>query len=78
MKISFLWLYWCIKSFSAWDDVSNSEYMIIYDCQIECEIFNPIGIIWYRYDGLPKYGNIPKYLLACSESLSEWNVSGIE
>ena len=29
----------------------------IYDCQIEGEMFNPIGILWYMYDILPKYGN---------------------
>ena len=26
----------------------------MYDCQIDGEIFNPIGILWYKYDVLPK------------------------
>ena len=38
------------------------------------KIFNPVGILWYKYnDALPKYGNIPKYLLEFSNNLSEWN-----
>ena len=48
-----------------------SNIALIYDCQIEGEIFNPIGILWYRYDVLPKHGNIPQYLLEFSENLSE-------
>ena len=40
----------------------QSNIAFIYDCQIEGEIFNPIGILWYKYDVLPKYGNIPQYL----------------
>ena len=47
----------------------------IYECQIEDEIFNPIGILWYMYDALPKCGNIPQYLFESSKSLSEWNAS---
>ena len=34
----------------------------MYDCQIEGEMFNPIGILWYKYQALPKYGNVPQYL----------------
>ena len=49
----------------------HSNIAFIYDCQIEGEIFNPIWILWYKYDALPKYGNIPQYLLEFSESLSE-------
>ena len=45
------------------------------DCQIEVKIFNPIGILWYKYDVLPKYGSIPKYLFEFSDSLSESNAS---
>ena len=48
---------------------------LMYDCQIGCEMFNPIGTLWYKYDALPRYGNIPQYLLEFSESLSEWNTS---
>ena len=47
----------------------------MYDCQIEGEIFNPIAILWYKYDVLPKYGNIPWYLLEFCDSLNEWNAS---
>ena len=53
----------------------QSNIAFIYDCQIECEIFNPIGILWYKYDALPKYDNIPQYLFEFSNSLSEWNAS---
>ena len=47
----------------------------MYDCQIEVEIFNPIGILWYRYDVLPKYESIPQYLFEFSNNLSELNAS---
>ena len=43
--------------------------------KIECEIFNPIGILWYKYDVLPMYGNIPQYLFEFSDNLSEWNAA---
>ena len=43
---------------------SNNAFM--YDSQIEGEIFNPIGILWYKYDALPKYGSILQYLLEYS------------
>ena len=43
----------------------------MYDCQIKGEIFNPIGILWYKYDALPKYGSIPQYLFEFSDNLSE-------
>ena len=36
----------------------HPKIAFIYDCQIEGEIFSPIGILWYKYDELPKYGNI--------------------
>ena len=51
----------------------QSNIAFIYDCQIEGEIFNPIGILWYKYDALPKYGNIPQYLFEFSDGLNEWN-----
>ena len=38
-------------------------------------MFNPIGILLYIYNALPKYGNIPQYLFETSESLNEWNAS---
>ena len=36
--------------------------VFIYICQIDGETFNPIGILWYKYDSLPKYGKIPQFL----------------
>ena len=51
----------------------QSNIAFMYDCQIEGEIFNPIGILWYKYDVLPKYGSIVQYLFEFSDSLSEWN-----
>ena len=53
----------------------QSNIAFMYDCQIEGEIFNPIGIIWYKCDVLPKYGSILQYLFEFSNSLSEWNAS---
>ena len=50
---------------------------LMYDCQIEGEIFNPIGILWYQYDLLSKYGNILQYLFKFSENLCESNASFI-
>ena len=47
----------------------------MYDCQIDGDIFNPIGILWYKYESLPKYGKISQYHLEFSESLKEWNAS---
>ena len=47
----------------------------MYDCKIDGEIFNPIGILWYRYEALPKYGKILQYLFEFSESPNEWNAS---
>ena len=32
----------------------QSNIAFMYDCQIEGEIFNTIGILWYKYDVLPK------------------------
>ena len=26
------------------------------------EMFNPVGIPWYKYEALLKYSNIPQYL----------------
>ena len=49
----------------------HSKIVFIYDCQIEGDIFNPIGILCYIYQVLLKYGNIPQYLFKWSESLSE-------
>ena len=47
----------------------------MYDCKIEGEMFNPMGILWYKYEALPKYGSIPQYLFESSESRNEWNAS---
>ena len=49
----------------------QANIVFMYDCQIECEIFNHIGIFWYKYGVLPKYGSIPQYLFEMSNSLSE-------
>ena len=53
----------------------HSRIAFIYDCQIEGEMFNPMGILWCMYDALPKYGNILQYLFKSSENLNEWNAS---
>ena len=39
---------------------------------MEGEIFNSMGILWYKLDMLPKYGSIPQYLFKLSDSLNEW------
>ena len=49
----------------------------MYDYHTAGEILNPIGILWYKYDVLPKYGSIPQYFLELSVNLSEWNASFI-
>ena len=36
---------------------------------MEGEILNPMGILWYKWDMLPKYGSIPQYLFKFSDSL---------
>ena len=38
--------------------------VFIYDCQISGDTFSPIGILWYKYEALPKYGKIPQYFFA--------------
>ena len=53
----------------------QSNIAFMYDCHISGDIFNPIGILWYRYEALPKYGTIPQNLSKFSESLKEWNTS---
>ena len=47
----------------------------MYDCHTTGEMLSPIGILWYTYDALPKYGSIPQYFLEFSVNLSEWNAS---
>ena len=47
----------------------------MYDCHTMGEMLSPIGILWYKYDALPKYRSIPQYFLELSVNLSEWNVS---
>ena len=49
----------------------HSKIAFIYNCQIEVYIFNPIGILWYTYKALLKYGNIPQYLFESSKILNE-------
>ena len=48
------------------------KIVFMYDCHTMGEM--PIGILWYRYNTLPKYGSIPWYFLELSVNLSEWNV----
>ena len=38
------------------------QYKIVfmYHCQIDGDVFNSIGILWYKYEVLPKYGKIPQ------------------
>ena len=45
--------------------------VFIYDCQISGETFSHIGILWYKYETLPKYGKIPQYFLEFSDNLKE-------
>ena len=47
----------------------------MYDCHTAGDMLSPIGILWYKYDALPKYGSIPQYFLELSVDLSEWNAS---
>ena len=47
----------------------------MYDCYTVGEILSPIGILWYMYNALSKYGCIPQYFLELSVNLSEWNAS---
>ena len=47
----------------------------IYDCHIGRETFNPIGILLYKYEALPKYGKIPQYFFELPDNLKEWNAS---
>ena len=47
----------------------------MYDCHTAGGILSPIGILWYKYDALPKYGSIPQYFMELSVNLSEWNAS---
>ena len=49
--------------------------VFIYDCQIGWEMFNPIGILWYKYEALLKYGKIQQYIFEFSNNLREWNAS---
>ena len=42
---------------------------------MEGDMFNPMGILLYRYDALPKYGSIPQYFIEFSDNHNEWNVS---
>ena len=51
----------------------ESNIAFMYDCQIEGEVFNPIGILWYKYDVLPNYGIILQYLFEFFNNLSKWN-----
>ena len=45
----------------------------MYDCHTVVEMLRLIGILWYKYDALQKYGSIPQYFLELFVNLSEWN-----
>ena len=45
------------------------------DCNMDGDIFNSIGILWYKYEVLPIYGKIQQNLFEFSKSLNEWNAS---
>ena len=47
----------------------------MYICQIGEETFNLMGILWYKYDALPKYRSIPQYFCDFSDSHREWKAS---
>ena len=49
----------------------HSKIAFMYDCQIEGEIFNHMGIPRYKYEALPKCSSIPQYLFESSESHNE-------
>ena len=49
----------------------ESKIAFIYDCQIDEDIFSPIGILLYKYKVLPKYGKIPQYRFEFYESLKQ-------
>ena len=51
------------------------KVVFMYDCHTVGEMLSSIGILWYKYDALPKYGSIPQYFLELSVNLSEWNAS---
>ena len=53
----------------------QSSIAFVWDCQIEGDIFNAIGILWYKYEALPKYGSILQYFFELSDNLNEWNAS---
>ena len=40
----------------------HSNIALMYHCQSEDKIINPIGILSYKYDALPKYGKISQYI----------------
>ena len=49
----------------------QSNIAFIYNYHIDGDIFNPIGILWYRYETLPRYGKIPHNLFEFSEHFME-------
>ena len=53
----------------------QSSIAFILDCQIEGDTLNLIGILWYKYEVLPKYGSIPQYIFEFSDNLVEWIAS---
>ena len=48
------------------------KMVFIYISQIDGETFNPIGILWYKYDALPKYRSIPQYFCDFWDSCRDW------
>ena len=56
----------------CFEGVNNSRSSIIASqFQIGGEMFSPIGILWYKYEALPKYGKIPYYLFEFFDNLKE-------
>ena len=53
----------------------HSQIALMYVCQIDGDILGPIGILWYKKEVLPKYGNIPQYPFEFSNSLKVWKAS---
>ena len=49
--------------------------VFIYVCKIGGETFSPIGILWYKYEALPKYGKIPQYFFEYSDNLRDWKTA---
>ena len=54
---------------------NHSISLLIFNSQIDGEVFNPIGIFGYKHDALPKYGSSLQYHFEFSDNLNEWKAS---